>query len=78
MVILPGAGLATNAIQVELGGSTNKLGENGGYQNLRAAPVWVEMTKKIPKKESFYFQPKSAFSVPKPMSEIESKWFLTQ
>ena len=31
MVILPGAGLATNAIQVELGGSTNKLGENGGY-----------------------------------------------
>ena len=38
----PGAGLATNAIQVELGGnwfSTNKLGENGGYQNLRAAPV---------------------------------------
>ena len=39
MVILPGAGLATNAIQVELGGnwfSTNKLGENGGYQNLRA------------------------------------------
>ena len=39
MVILPGAGLATNAIQVELGGSTNKLGENGGYQNLRAAPV---------------------------------------
>ena len=39
MVILPGAGLATNAIQVELGGSTNKLGENGGYQNLRAASV---------------------------------------
>ena len=34
MVILPGAGLATNAIQVELGGnwfSANKLGENGGY-----------------------------------------------
>ena len=29
--------------------------------------------KKIPKNESFYFQAKSAFSVPKPMSEIESK-----
>ena len=34
MVSLPGAGLATNAIQVELGDnwfSTNKLGENWGY-----------------------------------------------